>query len=120
MNRTRTGLTPVEFFYTHGEWSYPPDKWETSEQCHRKCAQSLADAEEWARVQGLRFEWQQELHSDRSGIDHTGPLWLCIVWTGRKVVGSLGGIDLGAEGEPFNVPRGRVVEAELSLVAKGA
>lgn len=109
----------IAFFLEWAPYSFNP-KTETREQGRHRCAQALMDAEAWALDQGIRYEWQAELCPDRSGVEHTGDIWLCIAWLGGKVVGSLGGIDLGEEGEPWGHPQGRVVEAELALVAKGA
>ncbi len=116
-NRTASIARTVAFFLEHAGWSWNP-KTETEQQGRHRCAQALTDAEAWALDQGIRYEWQEELCPDRSGVEHNGALWLCLAWLGGKVVGSLGGIDLGPEGEPWNVPYGRVVEAELALVAR--
>lgn len=109
----------IAFFLEWGAYSFDPLT-ETRDHGRHRCAQALADAEAWALEIGIRYEWQAEICSDRSFVDHTGPLWLCLAWLGGKVVGSCGGIDLGEEGEPWGNPHGRVVEAEIALVAKGA
>ncbi len=104
----------VRFFYEHAGWSYDP-KTETSQQGRRRCASTLAAAEDRARDLGMRYDWQEESDPDRSGIDHDGPLWVCLAFLGGNVVASLGGIDLGACGTPYTHPYARVTEAQLAM-----
>ncbi len=110
----RTIARSVAFFIEHAPYSFNPTV-ETREAAQHRGAQRLVDAEAWALDIGIRYEWQEELCPDRSGIDHLGAVWLCLAWQGSKIVASLGGIDLGPEGEPWNHSEGRVVEAQLAL-----
>lgn len=107
-------MTPYEFFHQWAAWSYDP-KAETSEQGKARCAQLHANAEAWARDAGVRFQWVRDPDCDRSGIEHNGPLWLCMAWKGPECIASLGCVDLGEHGEPWGDPYARVVEAELAL-----
>lgn len=107
---------PEAFFYKHAGWNHDP-KTETDDQGRKRCAAGLAQAEAHARYEGWRYSWQHETDGeDRSGINHDGPLWLCILYDNDgEVMDSLGNIDLGATGHPCTEPHGRVCEAELAL-----
>lgn len=109
-------IDPVSFFREHAGWSHDP-KVETSAQGRQRCALQLAEAEAWARDVGMRFEWQEEPDADRSGIHHSSPLWSCCAHIDGAIVGSLGGIDLGAFGTPYTHAYARVIEAELAQEA---
>lgn len=112
-----TKLSPVEFFYEHAGYGYDPKK-ETEEQGKRRNAESLAAAERRASDEGLSFEWSVDPHIDSSDFEDSGESWqlwdcLCRSESG-EVLASLGGIDFGRDGEPWNDPYRRVVEAELA------
>lgn len=112
-----TRQTPVAFFYEHAGYGYDP-KTETPEQGRQRGAEELAKAEAWARENGYRFEWEHDGYADRSGIEHDGPLWVCLMLdAGGDVQDALGGIDLGENGTPGRVAGARVIEAELALEA---
>jgi hypothetical protein len=104
----------VAFFHDDAGLCYDPAT-ETPEEGRLRCAQELAEAERWLlRQPGHTVEWDGEPFPDRSGIDHNGPLFCCLVsvpGVGRQ---SLGNIDLGPEGD-LNDPYTRVVVAELAL-----
>jgi hypothetical protein len=104
----------VAFFYEHAGWSYTPSE-ETSEEGRRRCARELAAAEKWlSRQHGYTVEWDGEPIPDRSGIDHNGPLFCCLVCVPGVGGQSLGNIDLGPDGD-LGDPYTRVVVAELAL-----
>jgi hypothetical protein len=113
---TTKRIDPVAFFHGHAGWSHDP-KVETSAQGRQRCARELAKAEEWARDVGMRFEWTEDRHPDRSGIEHDGTIWGCVAWLDDANVGSLWGIDLGAFGTPYTHAFARVIEAELAQEA---
>lgn len=108
--------TAVDFFVEHAGYSYDP-KTQTPEEGKLACAKALADAEAWLHSQyEYSVQWVEDRDVDRSGIDHNGPLWGCIVTVdGRDE--SLWGIDLGENGarDPYR----RVVESELAAELKG-
>lgn len=106
--------SPSRFFYRHAGYSYDLAK-ETPDQGRRRCARQLAQAERWlSRQPGHQVEWVEDDHQDRSGIDHDGPLFGCVVKLATGEVQSLWGIDLGPEGDLAN-PYTRVVVAELAV-----
>lgn len=107
-------MNPYEFFHQWAGFSWDP-KTETREQGKARCAQLHATAEAWARDAGVRFQWVRDPDCDRSGIEHGGPLWLCMAWRDSTCIGSLGSVDLGESGEPWGDPYARVIEAELAL-----
>lgn len=114
MTTIDTTYARVLFFYDHAGWSYDP-KTETEQQGRRRCAASLAAAESRALDLGVRYEWTEDPHADRSGIDHQGPLWGCVAHWNGDTIASLGGIDLGENGSTVTHPYARVIEAELAL-----
>lgn len=87
---------------------------ETEKHARQRCARALARAERWLSQQnGHTVEWSEDDYPDRSGIDHSGPLYCCAVEVpgiGRE---SLCGIDLG-ENASLSEPYTRVVVAELA------
>lgn len=117
-------LTPYNFFLKHAGWSYDPLK-ETSEQGRRRCAKRLAQAEKWAKENDYFFRWELDgrdssewISANEDGGKNHNPwqTWGCILRdSDHKVCQSLGGIDFGRDGEPWNDPYKRVVEAELAL-----
>lgn len=109
-------LPAVAFFFDKAGRSYNP-KTETETQGRMRGAEALAQAEMRARDEGYSFHWIEDTDADRSGVDHESPLWLCMLRdaTGHGVVGSLGGINFGADGEPWGDDYRRVVEAEMAL-----
>lgn len=103
------------FFHEHAGFSYDP-KSETQEQGRNRCAQELAQAEEDGRDAGLSFDWSvdQEATEEADGYIH----WLCVCRdVGGHVIGSLGAVDFGTDGDPWDQPERRVVEASLALDA---
>ena len=105
------------FFYEHAGYSYGPG--ETPEQGRERCAKALAAAERRASEEGWSFQWEVDQHSDSSDWCDEQPaysVWDCVA---RDVAGevraSLGAIDFGCDGEPWDDPYRRVVEAELAL-----
>jgi hypothetical protein len=110
-----------QFFFDHAGYSYDP-KTETPEQgrerCER-CAARLADAEMEGRRKGLSFQWSID-DIDSTSFTDEKPSWRLYqcVCTDRdgEVLASLGGIDLGRNGD-YSDPYCRVVEAELAMEA---
>ena len=122
---TMKPTTPTEFFYEHAGYSYDPLT-ETPEQGRRRCAETLASAEQWARDNGYSFEWIRDpyttsadwIKDNDDGGENCFPwhLWTCIIHDADGNDGaSLHGIDFGRDGEPWGDPYRRVVEAELAL-----
>lgn len=122
----KTKQSPVDFFCEHAGYSYDP-RTETKEEGRHRCAQTLAQAEEWARDNDITFAWGVDGDSRGEGVE-----WTCAAFTDDgRVVASLCGIDLG-DSSPFNYSAGhlgaptwtggrhpycRVIEAELALEA---
>lgn len=112
-----TANDPVAFFYANAGVSYNP-KTQTPEEGRTEGARKLADAERFASAAGLCFRWQ---HDDITSAEHEDtdspyPLWLCTCYDEfGKVVGSLGGVDFGDNGQPWGDPYRRVVEAEIAM-----
>ena len=103
----------TRFFFENAGYSYDPKR-ETPQQGKLRCARQLAAAERWLSEQpGHEIEWAVDDHPDRSGIDHDGPLYGCIVTLASEEQASLWGIDLGPEGD-LSDPYARVVVAELA------
>jgi len=102
----------VAFFWEHAGYSYRPGV-ESPEQGRYLGAEALAEAECWLCDRYSSVEWVPEQEPvDRSGIGHDGPLWVCTVRV-RDDQESLGGIDLGPDGDDTQYKR--VVAGELAL-----
>lgn len=103
----------TQHFYDHAGWSYDPTK-ETSEQGRRRNARMLAEAELWFMDSVAECDWDIDYDADRSGVEHSEPLWRCHVWHGDEHE-YLGGIDLGECWDDDNAKAyKRVVRAELA------
>ena len=103
------------FFYAHAGYSYRPD--ETPMQGRERCAKRLALAENWAHEQRVSFEWQPDGLSDWDDEDKH-EVWACVARDANgAVIGSLGGVDFGADRDPWGDPYRVVVEAEIALEA---
>lgn len=115
-----TQQTAVAFFHEHAGYGYTPGK-ETPEQGRQRGAERLAQAEADARDAGFSFQWFVDPEITSADFDDSPDpwaLWCCTIRNADgKVVGSLGGIDFGRDGEPWGDPYRRVVEAELALEA---
>ena len=116
---TATKQSPVEFFFEHAGYSYDPET-QTREEGRRECAELLAAAERWASDAGLSYHWEYD-GMDSSEWDSDPdpwPTWECVARDmDGEPVASLGGIDFGRDGEPWNNPHRRVIEAELASQA---
>jgi hypothetical protein len=114
--------TAVEFFYEHAGYSYDP-KTQTEAEGRREGALALVKAELWAAGEGISFEWSVDELDSGEWSDDPEPWqqWVCVA---RDIDGSvrasLGGIDFGRDGDPYNSPYRRVVQAELALEAMTA
>ena len=101
-----------QFFYDNAGWAYDP-KTETSDQGRRRCARSLAVAEQWRITNGAWFQWEQDdidssFFSDEQPV--TPLFWCGMYLPGHKhPVQSLGGID--DRGSAY----ARIIQAELAL-----
>ena len=106
------------FFYANAGYSYNPAT-ETRAQGHRRCAKALADAEKQIREAGISFSWEPDHFIDSSEFsDDPDPytLWICLMHDSEgSTVGALCGIDFGRDGQPWENPYRRVIEAELML-----
>lgn len=105
-----------DFFFEHAGYSWHPAT-ESQFAGRVRDATGLALAEAIARRDGYQFRWARDTHEDRSGIDHNGPLWVCVMYNEQgEFCQSLGGIDLGAGGWPASSnPYARVIQAELAM-----
>ena len=109
--------TPFDFFFEHAGVSYRPAI-ESEFAGRTNGAVALARAEFIAWDEGCTFCWDEESawDCDRSGIEHDGPLYGCLMLDDVGVViQSLGGIDFGDHISPQGQPYKRVVQAELAL-----
>lgn len=108
----------IAFFYEHAGYCYGAH--ETPEEGRQRCAEQLAGAELWARLENYTFEWEQD-ELDSSEWSDEQPVWPTYVCLMRDeaghVVQSLGGLDFGTG--PYG-PYRRVVEAELALEQMGS
>ena len=118
MAHTTIDRTAVAFFHKHAGYSYGS---EGPEAGRIRCARALADAERAGSDAGFSFEWEHDHDIDSSEWrDDVEPYatWACYC---RDVNGillsSLHGIDFGPDGEPWDQPYRRVVEAELASEA---
>jgi hypothetical protein len=112
--------TPEQFFFRHAGFSWDPAT-QTREQGRAACAQRLAQAEAWAHGAGVSFAWENDWECDSSEWSDEGPAypqWQCIARDVHgTVIGSLGCVDFGPEGDPWSDPYRRVCEAEIALEA---
>lgn len=110
-------LSPVGFFFKWAGYSYDPKK-ESPFAGRLRCARRLADAEDGAKSAGFSYSWFVDSYSDSS--DWTDELpawsqWVCQCENSRgEVIASLGAIDFGRDGTPWDDNYKRVVEAELA------
>jgi len=109
----------VAFFKKNAGYSYDP-KTETPEQGRNRCALSLARAERWADKTEVEFHWRTDDISNRD-FTEDGPeyfLWVCVANNrSGEVIGSLGGVDFGENGQPDGKGYSRVIAAEIALEA---
>lgn len=104
------------FFYEHAGWGYSPGE-ETPEQGRERGAKALAEAEAWAKREGVEFRWDDDF-----GIDHVAEFdcydtepetcEVCVAYIDGCVVASLGCIDDADDNYR------RVVMAELADEAR--
>lgn len=126
-------LTPYHFFLSHAGYSHDPQK-ETPIQGRRRCARQLANAEAWARDEGLVFVWENDpdcspddfdFESDKEHVREHGAVG-CILYRPCPEHGtdckhaehleSLWGITESLDNRERDNYR-RVVEAELAFEA---
>lgn len=122
MTKTKP-LTPYKFFKQWAGYSYDPQK-ETPEQGRRRCARALAKAEQWAQEHNYQYNWDYDgmdstewIADDENGGKNHEPwsTWQCLMIDPHdEVKQSLCGIDFGRDGQPWDDPYKRVVEAELA------
>ena len=106
-----------EFFYEFAGVSYHPAT-ETPEQGRKNGAVALATAEASASRLGYSFHWDlDELDSTEwSDESPAWSQWQCLARNlSGEVIGSLGCVDFGRNGDPWSDPYRRVVEAELAI-----
>jgi hypothetical protein len=108
----------AQFFYDHAGWSYDPAS-ETSEQGRERCAEALANAEQVARVQGWTFAVEDDpepvMEDDAGSVElvESGEyvnLMVTMYAENGDVLGSLGGIVVESEDDPYI----RAVKATLA------
>jgi hypothetical protein len=107
-----------EFFFEHAGYGYNPDT-ESPFAGRVSCATDLARAEYLAWDQGYTFHWSVDPYTYSSDWSDELPayqVWDCIMRSGSgNVVSSLGGIDFGPDGTPWDGYYKRVIEAELAM-----
>lgn len=120
--------TNEQFFYENAGWSYDP-KTETSEQGRQRCAKLLAQAEAWAKSNGVSYEWSKDDITNKDALapgifpiaaSEPGPeyrLDQVLCYHHGEIIGSLGGIDFGYGVHRSQSDYKRVVEAELVIDA---
>lgn len=113
-------MSAEEFFYANAGWSYDPAK-ETPEQGMRRCAQALAQAEQWAKDNDLEYRWEDDWDTlwrvQEYDVYDEGPLTCeaCLLSDPNgTVLASLGCIN---DATP---EYRRVIQAELALEAMGS
>ncbi len=108
----------TEFFYNNATRAHRPDSPVSKFDQWWAGAEDLRVARERALVAGYTFDWSQDGLTNREWTNE-GPeymTWVCEIFTPiGHVCGSLGGIDLGENGSPYNEPHAKVCEAELAL-----
>lgn len=115
-------LTPYRFFHRHAGVSWNPAIESQAQGCANG-ARKLAAAERQARDAGFSFGWEVDPDVDSSehlGKQRGGPyaLWQCTCRNADgAIIASLGAIDFGRDGEPWEYPYHRVIEAELAAEA---
>lgn len=110
-------MNTIEFFRTHAGLCIHPG--ESEEQARDRGARNLAAAEGIAHAAGVSFQWEidpEVTSADWCDDEPAHAAW-CVVMRDCEggIVGSLGGVDFGADGEPWSDPYRRVVEAELCV-----
>lgn len=109
--------SPYLFFLKSAGFSYDP-KTETPSKGRVRGARALAAAEKRASEEGCSFEWSQDTNRELTDAGEEYPLWHCLMRDAAgKPVGSLGGVDFGADGAPWGDPYRRVIEAEMACEA---
>lgn len=104
------------FFYEHAGWGYHPDR-ETPEQGRVRGARRLAEAEAWAKREGLSWRWEE----DEDAVDSEGEwadwpcYWAALRDADGEILASLGGVMFADKGDETSDPYARVVTAELAL-----
>jgi hypothetical protein len=116
----KTNPQSIAFFIANAGYNHSMN--ETREQGQLRCATALADAELWALEAGVSFSWDIDPEIDSSDWDSENEphaTWACLAYDAQgTVIGSLGGVDFGPEGNPHASTYRRVVEAEIALEAK--
>ncbi len=107
-----------DFFFEQAGYSYQPAT-ESEFAGKTRCATDLARAEFLAWDKGYTFHWDVDPTMDSSEWDTENPphqVWDCLMRDASgMIVACLGGVDFGADGEPWSDPYKRVVEAELAM-----
>lgn len=114
---TQTLGSAIEFFYKHAEHSYNP-KTQTMEEGRRENAAHLAEAEAWAKNNGVTFQWtddwivdhQKEFDCYKDGGPETCEQ--CVAFRDGDSVASVGCVD---DATP---EYRRVIEAHLAAEAR--
>ena len=108
-------MNVIEFFRAHAGICIRPG--ESEEQARDRGARNLAAAEGIAHAAGVSFQCDidpEVTSADYCDDEPTHATWRVLMYDCEgEIVGSLGGGDFGADGEPWGDPYRRVVEAEL-------
>ena len=108
--------TATKFFYRHAGWSVQPG--ETEEEGHRRTAETLAAAEQWAIERGITFTWDSDWtvgsHREFFHPDYPEPK------TCEQVVAILDGEQVASLGcvDDATFEYRRVIEAEVAAEAR--
>ncbi len=109
-------MQAIDFFRTHCAICQNPD--ETPEQARDRCAADLVAAEGFAAAAGVSFHWDVDpevTSADWCGDEPAHSTWRALARDCcGQVIGSLGCVDFGPDGEPWSSPYRRVVEAEIA------
>ena len=109
--------TAYQFFREHGSYLWSETAGESEDEGRKRCAYASAAAELAALNAGCSFSWEGDPDLVCTSADWIDPLhtWLCIMRDGSgAIVGSMGGVDFGRDGQPWGQPYRRVVEADLA------
>lgn len=113
-------MSAIKFFAEHAGISYMPG--ECIDTARARVAWELACAEAAAREAGARYQWGVDptcTSADWCDDEPAWRQWQCALvlddGDGNPIVqASLGGIDLGPEGEPWSESYARLIEAQLA------
>ncbi len=109
-------MQAIEFFRAHCSTFQQPG--ESLDAARDRCAADLAAAEGFASAAGVSFHWEVDREVTSADWCDDEPAWQtwCVLARDCEggVIGSIGGVDFGADGSPWSDPYRRIVEAEIA------